>query len=268
MNLLGKKVSKNLLSTDTDLFICGVYVPPEKSSYFDEHVFEELENDITYFNSKGNTMILGDFNARTNTLADFVPKDGNQFINDVSETSLHPKIRQNFDTTINNHGKHLINICKNTDLRILNGRTKGDSLGRPTFHGKNGISSIDYIICDQETFQNVNHFIVKQPTYLSDHSQLIAWIDIYQPTLNTSNVGEQTPLHKLPLKFEWSNNATDIFRQKLKSTEIQEKLNNFTQSTFSNDQDGINECMMQFQDIFIDASKKSLNSNGRNLEGK
>ena len=68
--------------------------------------------------------------------------------------------------------------------------------------------------------------------------------------------------------FEWSNNATDIFRQKLKSTEIQEKLNNFTQSTFSNDQDGINECMMQFQDIFIDASKKSLNSNGRNLEGK
>ena len=203
-------------------------------------------------------MILGDFNARTNTLADFVPKDGNQFINDMSETSLHPKIRQNFDTTINNHGKHLINICKNTDLRILNGRTKGDSLGRPTFHGKNGINSIDYIICDQETFQNVNHLVVKQPAYLSDHSQLIAWIDIYQPTLNTSNVGEQTPLHKLPLKFEWSNNSTDIFRQKLKSTEIQKKLNNFTQSTFSNDQDGINECMMQFQDILIDASKKSL----------
>ena len=127
-----------------------IYIPPEKSTYFDKEIFDELESDIglIYFNSKGNTMILGDFNGRTNTLEDYVPKDGNNFINDVSDISLHPKIRQNFDTTINNHGRQLINICKNTDLRILNGRTKGDSLGRPTFHGKNGISTIDYIICD------------------------------------------------------------------------------------------------------------------------
>ena len=135
MNSLWCRISKNLLSTNTDLFICGIYIAPEKSNYFDKDIFEQLENDITYFNSKGNTMILGDFNARTKTLADFVSKEGNQFINDVSETSWHPKIRQNFDTN-NNHGKHLINICKSTDMRILNGRTRGDSLGRPTFHEK------------------------------------------------------------------------------------------------------------------------------------
>ena len=140
-------------------------------------------------------MILGDFNGRTNTLEDYVPKDGNNFINDVSDISLHPKIRQNFDTTINNHGRQLINICKNTDLRILNGRTKGDSLGRPTFHGKNGISTIDYIICDQDIFQNVNYFGVKQPTYLSDHNQIITWFDIHKPTpKNENNLPEQTPL--------------------------------------------------------------------------
>ena len=74
----------------------------------------------------------------------------------------------------------------NTDLRILNGRTKGDSFGRPTFHGKNGVSVVDYIICNQTIFQNIQHFIVKPPNYLSDQSQIVAWFDI----LKTSDVDE------------------------------------------------------------------------------
>ena len=64
---------------------------------------------------------------------------------------------------------------QNCDLRILNGRTKGDSLGRATFHG---ISVVDYILCDQELFQKTNYFVVKPPTYLYDHSQIVAWVDI------------------------------------------------------------------------------------------
>jgi hypothetical protein len=58
-------------------------------------------------------------------------------------------------------------------MKILNGRTKGDSFGRATFHGNNGISAVDYIICDQELFRNTNYFVVKPynnhtTTYLSD----------------------------------------------------------------------------------------------------
>ena len=67
-NFLWYKISKNLLSTNTDLFICGVYIPPEKSTYFDEEIFDELETDILSFSSKGNTMVLGDFKARTSHL--------------------------------------------------------------------------------------------------------------------------------------------------------------------------------------------------------
>ena len=79
-------------------------------------------------------MILGDFNARTNTLEDFISKDGSNFINDTSENCLQPKNRLNFDNQINNHGKQLINLGKNCDMKFLNGRTKGDSFGRATFH--------------------------------------------------------------------------------------------------------------------------------------
>lgn len=77
------------------IFTCGVYIPPEKSAYFEKEIFDILENDIALFSSKGYTMILGDFNARTNKLEDYITKNGNNFIQDTSENSLQTKIRQN-----------------------------------------------------------------------------------------------------------------------------------------------------------------------------
>jgi hypothetical protein len=171
---------KRCLNAKIDLFLCGVYIPPEKSAYFENEIFDELENDIIQFSSKGNIMILGDFNARTNTLVDFISKDGNNFINDTRENCLQPKNRLNFDPQINNHGRQLINLCKKCDTKILNGRTQGDSFGRATFHGNNGISVVDYIICDQELFRNTNYFVVIPPTYLSDNIQIVTWVGIGQ----------------------------------------------------------------------------------------
>lgn len=55
----------------------------------------------------------------------------------------------------------LLEICKSADLRIPNGRVNGDSLGRATFHEKNGISVVDHAICDQEIFSLVADFIVR-----------------------------------------------------------------------------------------------------------
>ena len=42
-------------------------------------------------------------------------------------------------------------------LTIMNGRSRGDSLGRPTFHGKLGVSVVDYAICDQDLFLSLIH---------------------------------------------------------------------------------------------------------------
>ena len=49
------------------------------------------------------------------------------------------------------------------------------------------------------------------------------------------------PLHKLPLQFDWFENSIKNFRQTLKSPEIQRKLDQFLQSTFSNDENGVND---------------------------
>ena len=167
-----------------------------------------------------------------------------------------PKNRQNIDNNINNHGKQLINICKNTDLRILNGRTKGDSFGRPTFHGKNGVSTVDYIICNQTIFQNT-HFIVKPPNYLSDHSQIVAWLDICIKSDSDENNQTHKPKYNLPPQFIWEENSKHFLRQTLKSTEFQVKLKRFLDSDFIENPEGINNCVSEFEDMIIDASKRS-----------
>ena len=47
---------------------------------------------------------------------------------------------------------------------LLNGRICGDSLGRSTFHGKSGVSVVDYaLICDQNLFHYIPNFIVIEP---------------------------------------------------------------------------------------------------------
>jgi exonuclease III len=45
-NFLWCRIDRTILNQTKDLFVCGVYIPPEMSPYFDDEIFEELENDI------------------------------------------------------------------------------------------------------------------------------------------------------------------------------------------------------------------------------
>ena len=144
--------------------MCGAYIPPYNSNYFCSDLFDELENDIEKFSSLGSILLMGDLNSRTGKYSDIVCQEGNTIItNDQSESSLCAIQRNSFDNELNNHGKRLLEICRSADLRILNGRTSGDSLGRPIFHGKSGVSIVDYAICDQDLFRHIADFIVREP---------------------------------------------------------------------------------------------------------
>jgi hypothetical protein len=127
-------------------------------------------------------------------------------------------MRESFDSYISKHCKCLIEICKNCNLGILNGRTLGDSFGKPTSHSKNGSSVVNYIICGQELTQTIESFIVKPPTCLSDHSQLVTWIkraSIHVSLSETTNT-QQPKTHKLPQHFIWVNDSMTKFTENLK----------------------------------------------------
>jgi hypothetical protein len=204
-----------LLNLQNDLYLCGIYIPPEKTTYFDTEIFDNLENEITSFSEKGDVMLVGDFNARTGKLNDFIPYEGDQHIPGPTQNNNNEMTRENFDNTINDHGKILIEICKSCNLRILNGRTKGDSLGKPTFHCKNGTSAIDYAICNTTLMQNIKFLIVKPPNYLSDHSQIITWLNIRKP-INTKTNNNSDFSHKLPNQVIGENTSQRAYTDRSK----------------------------------------------------
>ena len=63
------------------------------------------------------------------------------------------------------------------------------SLGRPTFHGKSGISVIDYSTCDQDLLRNITSFIVKEPNILCNSRQF----DVNSTFYSTRSTTLSTP---------------------------------------------------------------------------
>ena len=103
-------------------------------------------------------------------------------------------------------------------------------LGNIPFHGRLGVSVVDYIICDQTRLQNVEYFIVKGPTYLSDHSQIAAWINTSQHLIQDN---EETQLLKsLPTQFLWSTDSSTLFKTALNSSNIQSLVDKFLNNNF------------------------------------
>ena len=115
--------------------------------------------------------MAGDLNARTGCELDFVDVDlCTPIPGDNLPPLPTPRRRNNFDSQINEHGKSLLEICKACDMRILNGRTTGDSFEKTTFHSPKGIRTVDYFIVSHELMNSFENFIVKDPTIFSDHS--------------------------------------------------------------------------------------------------
>ena len=205
------KLDKNFFNTDKHIFICAIYIPPRNSLYFDPDTFHDLENHIAKLSEEGYIILTGDFNARAACTFDYIDSDNCPY---VPGDNLFPrqnlKRRKNFDHHINEHGNSLLDICKTSDLRILNGRSKGDSFGKITYHSPLGISTVDYFIVSH-LLNLVENFIVKQPTIFSDHSQLICWINNPLSVPANTDTEPRIDTFNLPKQFMWDNNSRQYF---------------------------------------------------------
>jgi hypothetical protein len=69
------------------------------------------------------------------------------------------------DTSINEQGKHLIDLCIESKIRILNSRVMGDSLGSFTYYCTQGKSCIDYIVVSEDIVNSFNFLhVLPSPT--------------------------------------------------------------------------------------------------------
>lgn len=256
------KLDKHFFHTKKDVFVCAAYIPPKESPYFNSDIFHELEGDIAKLSKDGYIMLAGDFNARTGCLLDFISSDNCHHIpGDNIPSHSDFKRRKNFDNHLNEHGNALLDICKTCDLRILNGRTKGDSFGKITFHSPQGISTVDYIIASQEMLNLIESFVVKPPCIFSDHSQIICWIKC--SPLDLSQPKSKHSMFPLPKQYTWNIDSAQHFINTLKTDEFQSKFSSFEQTDFVSDNTGVELATEQFTNLLNEISLNSLKITSR-----
>ena len=117
----------------------------------------------------------------------------------VAENYLQDKkirYRISQDTVVDTRGRELIDLCIKSQLRILNGRSFGDSQGMYTFHNYNGNSVVDYMIVSENLLSQILYFNVglNIPTF-SDHSKISCKIMAkFSPKLQLDNLKPFNPV--------------------------------------------------------------------------
>ena len=103
-----------------------------RQPYVETSVFDRLSNDIALFQSSHKSdcsfLVCGDMNARSKELPDMVIDDSFKHLplpDDYIEDEYIP--RTSHDKNINPNGTSLLDFCKQTNLRILNGRFGSDT---------------------------------------------------------------------------------------------------------------------------------------------
>ncbi len=129
-----------------------VYIAPIGSKHENESLFQNLVTDIAKVQTLGGIVLLGgDFNARTATLLDTLDiSDLCELLQALELAKIkQPNVvatRQNRDASVGGWGHELLDLCCDTGLLILNGRTPGDQSGEFTCLANGGRSTVDYIV--------------------------------------------------------------------------------------------------------------------------
>ena len=212
-----------------DIYVAVTYICPNNSSFTGKagDTFELLELDISKYEQLGNIIICGDFNARTNTEPDYCLDENLQkYVNMRYHYPADIAIaRGNTDNNpVDSHGRKLLDICKSSGLRILNGRILGDTLGYATCFShrmKDKPSLIDYILTSQNLFKNISSLHVKNPSEHSIHCALSLHMKMLP--FNYA-IQQEESIYEPYTKFVWKNGDGEKFAASLSTMEMQLQL--------------------------------------------
>ena len=223
--LLWIKIGSQFSGLPKNLFVGVVYACPASSSFAarNDDIFELLQNDLAKYRGLGYCVFGGDFNGRTRTELDYLELDAADEHSSSNLDDDHVMLRRrNMDqSSPDSQGKSLLETCRITGMRILNGRLLGDSSGRYTCYSHIGTpSTIDYICADERIFDLFNVFRVHSPmTDLSIHCIIGTSLDCPFRTSRPINV----PMHHMT-RFRWSPEHDEPYRNHLDTPTFQAKI--------------------------------------------
>ena len=255
---------------DFDLFIICFYISPITSSIvkknpdYTDSTFEALNSICNKLKQKGEIYLAGDTNARTGTLPDYISTSGIQqydIYNDIGFEVDSMEPRNNSDkTTVAPHCQLFLDIVINNQLRILNGRTLGDSMGKRTCHKWNGSSTVDYFVASSWANDLVNSLRVLDLNSYSDHCPLVLNITTHRPFIASFHLPE---LLKMPARYKWDKNSPEDFNNILNSPEVTTDLQHIINHDYgltleSNNQitNDLTSCLQKAANLSLKTTKK------------
>ena len=187
------------------------------------NILEKIESN--YIDGGNNILIMGDLNGKTKNGEDFVRDEADKHspINVPFYTKDNYLKRENMDDhPIDAEGKIILDLCKSTGLRILNGRTLGDINGQFTRYSTRNTgdkpSVIDYALCSNPLRNEVINFTVLPFTGQSDHCCISLKIKTNTITrnlpldrTNKQNIKVNKPIKKT--KYTYDKNRKHVYEQ-------------------------------------------------------
>lgn len=254
------RLEKSFFGLENNLYICAAYLPHENSCYItqsENDVLDSLELDIGKYAQDGYILIIGDLNARTSTISDHITHDQDNSLVDGQSYIIDENIscRKNQDTVINRRGTRLGELCVQCRIRILNGRTLGDTQGHFTCHRPQGSSTIDYMIMSEELLHRVQYFQVHSKLDLSDHCMISMQMRSHINRLFTTNTITMSPM---PTTFKWDENSIQRYQDALTDTYIYTQLQKLTNYPHDNTEQNTDTAVQMLNNALLQAASKSL----------
>ena len=260
------KLKKDFFGLINDVYLCFAYCVPANSSilscdFMPEDIFEDLTNKLSQCHPHGDIILMGDLNARSKTIPDFIFNENNDHIPvpppdlyevDTVETSL----RNNCDQISNSYGSKLIDLCKTVPLRILNGRLLGDLLGNFTCFTSRGCSAVDIGAVSPSLFKDVRYFLVDTPhLHMSDHTPIELGLTVHmRPVPSASNDSNCSLLPK-PDKIVWDKNLAAKYKTLLESLDCKQTLSGFLETGILPNQTSIDSAASFLSNIVVETAK-------------
>ena len=224
------------------------------------NVFDRLLDSVAFIEHKTNNncrfLICGDFNSRTSVNPDFVEEDGSVHMSVLLDEYIPDNQLPRFSEDVghvNNNGLLLLDFCKQTGMRIMNGRVGSDyGVGRYTFVGSRGSSLVDYALSSQDLFNYVKSFIIQELNILSDHCMIRFCLEFHSDTIRGA---ESEEYGFVDGKYNWKSDFKTEYVQAFQQQETTEKLNILNQKILNcSRNDDVNSCISDFTNLIGDIS--------------
>ena len=213
-NSLWVKLKKEASGGQDDIYIGTIYFSPLKNNNDNSKKGYDIFEEILHYKEKGEVIIQGDFNARTNVEDDTIIPD--KFDNSLNLTvSNNIPCRNSEDKMPPDHrGKEILELCKSLGLVIVNGCKTCDIYGKYKSFQWNGSSVVDYVITSQKMFENIEYLNVgNYIPWLSDHCALQYKLGI---SILKSQHNVSKELGETYNSFYWNEGSSKKFKEGLK----------------------------------------------------